>query len=61
MYKNIHANSKINPGVMELEKIVIRTFEKLEINNQDEASSRDLFIQHSTYPPRRLLATVAVD
>ena len=31
MYKNIHANSKINPGFMELEKIVIRTVEKLKL------------------------------
>ena len=50
MYEIVHANSTHNPGFTEVENIVTRTLEVLEIIHQDEASSQDLFIQHSTYP-----------
>ena len=42
MFKSVHVNSKLNPGLMEVEKNVTRTVKDFEINNQDEASSETL-------------------
>ena len=55
MHKSVLANSKLNPGFMEVEKIVTKTVEVFEINNQDESSSQDFFYPAIQIPSLKTL------